>query len=459
MPNIKNKTLELCQHLDLLKIPIKDTQNKVLEKLYIKIIDIYKSLKNIKVDHISSKKINSESNMCIIIQILKYMFQQKMIHNIDIGKSNCDILQKLILQENHNDLGKFLNIHSRPIYKVIGDLIWNHKLPQHILGQLDKYDNLLYGHFTPLAVHKEIESSNLIQNKYKIVYQRNTINLSIFTINGRKINKKRFDIIVRRIVLISVLSSLNTINIDLYFTKQEKKIGKNISLLGPHEINSGVTSWGNINKISIFREEEMNKLIIHELIHYCNLDFHSVDFPYIDNYNINPNTKIILNESYTEIMANIINCICCSYEYQDTENMRLFKLYLNYETKYSIYQCAKILILFGFKNYSDFNKTYDGKHRFKQTTSVFSYFFAKSALLHNIDYFGNFLETYVMTNKKQLHIQDISNAKSNYASLVHDSLQNDHFAKLINSSIDKILRMKNISTKIKNTLRMTCIES
>lgn len=458
MPNIKNKTLELCQHLDFLKIPVKDAHGSLLNNLYAKIINIYSSISHITVTHVSSKNINRQSNICII-QILKYMFQQKIIHTIDLPKSDCDILQNLIIQNKHNELGKFINEHNRPIYKVIGDLIWNRKLPPYILNQLDKYDNLLYGHFTPLSVHNEIESSNLIKNIYKINYQTKTINLTTFTINGRKISNKKFNIIIKRILLISLISSLDTINIDLYFTKQEKKIGNSVRLLGPNEINSGLTSWGNINKIAIFREEEMDKLIIHELIHYCNLDFHSVDFPYINKYNINPNTKIILNESYTEIMANIINCICCSYEYQEIENKELFRLYLNYETKYSIYQCAKILMLFGFQNYQEFNITYDGKNKFRQTTSVFSYFFVKCALLYNINSLSKFLETYVMTNKNGLAIKNISNAKNDYIELAHASLQNVNFAKVINSSIQKILRMKNISSKIKKTLRMTCIES
>lgn len=459
MPNIKNKTLELCQHVDLLKINVKSINNKTLNNLYTKIIHVYSSLKNINVDHISSKKINSQSDMCIILQILNYMFEQKMINNIDLSEHNCNMLQDLIHQNKHSEIGKFINIHNRPIFKVISDLIWNRKLPQYILDQLDKYDNLLYGYFTPLAVHNEIESSILEKNIYKINYQTKTINLTTYTINGRKISNKQFKTIINRIVLISLLSSLDTINIDLYFTKQEKKIGKNVNLLGPNEINSGMTSWGNINKIAIFREEEMNKLIIHELIHYCNLDFHSLDFSYIDNYNINPSTKIILNESYTELMANIINCICCSYEYQERENKELFKLYLNYETKYSIYQCAKILILFGFKNYQDFTKNYDGKNKFRQTTSVFSYFFVKCALLNNMNNFGKFLDSYVYIDKNNLGIQNISNAKDNYIELSHSSLQSVNFARLINSTINKILRIKNISSKIKNTLRMTCIES
>lgn len=457
MPNIKNKTLEICQNLDLLNIHVEDTPHKLLNNLYTKIINVYSSLSNIEIDHLSNKNINSQSNVCIIIHILKYMVRQKMIYSIELSKNKCDILQNLILQNKHIEIGKFINQNNIPIYKVIGKLIWNRKLPSYILNQLDKYDNLLYGYFTPLSVLNEIETSNLKQNIYKIKYQTKTIDLTIYTLNNSKISKKKMDIIIKRIVLMSLLSSTDTINIDLYFTKQKKKIGQHINLLGPHEVNSGLTSWGNINKIIIFREEEMNKLLIHELIHYCKLDFHNVDFPYLTNYNINPKTKIILNESYTETLANIINCICSSYEYQERENRQLFELYLNYETKYSVYQCAKILLLYGFQNYEEFNTPYDGKSRFQQTTSVFSYFIVKCALLYNIYSLDKFLEIYVTTHG--IAIDNINIAKNEYAILVNDSLKNVNFSKIINDTIDKILRKKNIPIKIKNMLRMTCIES
>jgi hypothetical protein len=261
----------------------------------------------------------------------------------------------------------------------------------------------------------------------------------------------------------ALLSKINEINIDLYFTKQEKKIGRNVTVLGPNEINSGVTSWGPTTKVAIFREEEINKLIIHELIHYCHLDFRNVDFPYIDSYNINPNTEIRLNESYTEVMANLINCICCSYEYQNRENKELYTLFLNYEIKYSIYQCAKILKIYGFKNYEEFNRPYDGQNKFKQQTSVFSYFLVKTALLANLDQFSQFLNTYLEPNKMNtmnLTITNVPKAKESYVNLVHQCLQESSFKNLVNNTIQQISKTKaKISPKIKNTLRMTCIES
>ena len=238
--------------------------------------------------------------------------------------------------------------------------------------------------------------------------------------------------------------------ISLYFIKQKFE---NVSLLGPNEINSGVTSWGNVTKVAIFREEEINKLIIHELIHYCQLDFHSVNFPFIKSYNIKPKNKLILNESYTEIIANFINCICCSYEYQNCENKGLFELFLTYEIKQFIPR-SKILSIYGFKNYQEFNKPYDGLNKFKQQTSVFSYFFAKTALLNNLEEFAKFLNTYLNVMK----ISSSNEAKYLYSDLVHKSLQNISFRNAINSMMKESLkRSDKISPKIKNTLRMTCM--
>lgn len=456
MPNIKNSTLVLCEHLDELKIPLRQYNIDTLNNIYRLIIKIYSSINNVKINHLSSESIEGKPNMCLVVQILNYMFQQNLIDTINLSKNDCNHLKSLLIQNKHSDIGVFLNHHSQPIYQVLGNLIWNRKLPLNILQQLDKYDSLIYGHFTPLSVQMDIEKHNLTKNIYQIIYQGKTINLTTFTIKDRKINSKKWDTIIKRLVMMIMLSDMKEINIDLYFIKQEKKLGKNVSLLGPNEINSGVTSWGNVTKVAIFREEELNKLIIHELIHYCELDFHSVNFPYIDRYNINPKNKIILNESYTEIMANIINCICCSYEYQHRENKALFELYLTYEIKYSLYQCAKILSIYGYKNYQEFNKSYDGLNKFKQQTSVFSYFFAKTALLNNLEDFSHFLTKYI----KGIQISHSIAAKEVYSNLVHKSLQNITFRDAINSMMKESLKKSGkISPKIKNTLRMTCIES
>ena len=51
---------------------------------------------------------------------------------------------------------------------------------------------------------------------------------------------------------------------------------------------------------------------------------------------------------------------------------------LNKELKFSLYQSAKILDYFGFKTALEFFKRNDGNRKFKQKTSVFSYYIVKT---------------------------------------------------------------------------------
>ena len=97
------------------------------------------------------------------------------------------------------------------------------------------------------------------------------------------------------------------------------------------------------------------------------------------------------------------------------------------------------------------------REAFSGREDIETYFIVKCALLYNIYSLDKFLEIYVTTHG--IAIDNINIAKNEYAILVNDSLKNVNFSKIINDTIDKILRKKNIPIKIKNMLRMTCIES
>ena len=143
----------MCKHL-VLKTSTKEPNLKVLNNIYQLIIKKYSSIDNVNIKHISRNTIEGTSgNMCLVVQILNYMFQKNLIDTINISKSDCDILKSLLIKNKHSDIGIFLNQHSQSIYQVLGALIWNRQLPTHILNQLDKYDSLIYGHFTPLILN------------------------------------------------------------------------------------------------------------------------------------------------------------------------------------------------------------------------------------------------------------------------------------------------------------------
>jgi hypothetical protein len=164
-------------------------------------------------------------------------------------------------------------------------------------------------------------------------------------------------------------------------------------------------------KIIIYRIEELNKVLIHELIHYLHLDLglafgsnidkNSIKYNFDEYFDIN--TKLKLNETYTEIIANIINCFIFSYEYNNKKDLTLLKELLEYEIKFSCYQSAKILVHYGYKNCNDFFKSYNTK-LFKQTSAIFEYYILKTALLFNLNdilniFNSNYNQYYLLKNK------------------------------------------------------------
>lgn len=106
------------------------------------------------------------------------------------------------------------------------------------------------------------------------------------------------------------------INAKVMMTPFKKQIPYNPKnrVLGATEINSGSNY---INKINVWRREELNKLIIHESIHLANID-HTQNMgleSFIkENMAIDPTSELRLYETYTEISAVIINTMVTIYE-------------------------------------------------------------------------------------------------------------------------------------------------
>ena len=245
----------------------------------------------------------------------------------------------------------------------------------------------------------------------------------------------------------------NDFTIILIFTAFKKKLSKEYKILGPREINSGVCIF-NTRKLVIFRKEENEKLLIHELSHLLELDLHKVDINNISSYvNINPNIELRINESVTEILALLIHSIVVSINLSTKKNYRLACTMINYEINFNLIQISKILIHFGFNNCSEFFRSYDDKNIFQQTTSVFSYFIVKTLCLYN----KNSLHIFLNNNFDNFNYNDKEKCIIAFKQLVIESLTKSDFHK----QIDKLINI--IKTNIKNkmfleTLRMTCIE-
>lgn len=168
------------------------------------------------------------------------------------------------------------------------------------------------------------------------------------------------------------------IKIFIYLSDFKKELGDG-NAIGNIEMNSGVSfthHW-----IQIFRKEELYKVLIHELIHYLELDVNIQGYCSNCSNNIHVHDSsqpILINEGYVEAISLYLYCVYCGRE----KNIDPWLLLLN-EEKYTIYQINKIFKYHLIDDISYFAT----KNTFVQNTNVIPYFILKYLFLINIRHF------------------------------------------------------------------------
>jgi hypothetical protein len=175
-----------------------------------------------------------------------------------------------------------------------------------------------------------------------------------------------------------------------YPTNFKKQIPKKKGKILYFHVNSGFTKKlvnQNYNVV-IFRKEEIERTIIHELIHalevHCafsggtimsdkkQIEFIDIHLSYgllCDNLRKSPKF-LVLDEGVVETWATLIHC-------------KLKKRSLQDELRYSIFQSGKLIKLLGFKTCEEFYKSKE----IKTETNAFAYYILKSAFLMQIERF------------------------------------------------------------------------
>lgn len=214
-----------------------------------------------------------------------------------------------------------------------------------------------------------------------------------------------------RILLFKVLLKTHNKpeNIQLYLTNYKKEFMNDINMendtesniFTSNEINTGVT---NGKQIIITREEECMKTLIHESIHFYNMDFRDIP-EYINewvfgNFNIesysagDKNSSILIFESYTEFMASIIHIISRVYNSQSkqvtlltaTGKLKMFLRILKEQITYTFNKCCQILAVSKCQNFDEFkisgttrnaNTSSNGTCKLVENTNVFCYYYLK----------------------------------------------------------------------------------
>lgn len=456
---------------------------------------IYKLYKNLNFDIISKEITNiNTSDFCGTFDLLEYLLENNYIDdfkNLKYDEHENTSLDNIIKNKEKDKCKIWINLNGKNLLRKLFSLKDKKEIPSNLFDKLSIIDHDLLTEFTPFDIIEYLGESKLIKYVFNLKYFDTIISLKIVTKNSLK--KPMLYRLINNILLMIALNNQKekhngTISIVLVLTNYRKKLPTDYKVLGPREINSGVCMFRQ-NKILIFRREEFEKLIIHELCHLLYLDFSVIDIPNITNIvNINPNTEFRINESLTEIISLIIHSIVVSINLSTKKNYKLASTLINYEINFNLIQVAKILNHFGFENANDFfnkyhkespntnenevkvegevEKTnqnqnevqqkssinlYQPKDKFKQTTSVLSYYIIKTAVFYNKYLLHQFFkENFVKYNYIN---KDISINK--YIELVIKSLQNKYYQ----NSVDFL--MNNMQTKNKyflETLRMSCIE-
>lgn len=407
-------------YLIIINIFIYDMDIVQKQRLYTSLIVALKNKINFDVpekllDYFRGINYEFKINEDILLEkfVIKTMNYDDLISNYLSSKLKKNINLKEVLHETYNLDGIKVN---RIFSNILDNNFISIRLKRDIINNLDHVLKLKVENREVLIVSKKYESKLL-----------NDI-LSILDL---------FDVIT---------NYKNKYVINVFLSEEKKCINFDVNFLNGDNINSGSTLPGYF--ITIWRREEIHKVLIHEIVHYLKLDmirfqnkFHVLykDIK-LDEHKCNP------NEAYTEFLA-IIIFVFWKFKKNNVNNDKMryyFNTSLTLELAWSFFQISKILLFF--QCYDKYEDLFNCDCIFFQKTNVLSYFILKTFLLFDMKNTVNCID--FVTLKQNKHLTD--------SLLKNINLNNKTFVYII----DWCLKYYK-DTKYKfnhSTLRMTCLD-
>lgn len=291
--------------------------------------------------------------------------------------------------------------------------------------------NFMSGPFVDVEISDYINKNMKYKYSYKLKYKNIIISIYYYT----KENKDKVIIedllnkIVNRLIFMMNISNIyKDVNLEIYDTNFKKEL----PCCKYHECNKKITTkhvntgmnWGN--NIVIYRNEELLKLVIHEVIHLLDIDIkyeNNDAFLEFSNLFCVNKEKLLINESYVETLAIIIDIYIKLWE----KNMLNYKNYKHNIKKmivFNLKQCSKICIFYNIKNYNELLVNNEKCKKYLDNNSnIFSYHIVKLVNLYNLN---KFIELYI-ENKKENILKDAYNYKlylkylsNNFNKIEHD---------------------------------------
>ena len=272
----------------------------------------------------------------------------------------------------------------------------------------------LYNFFSSPDVQHEVETRTLYESHFTGDYSGLPISIRIFSNQtpekeSETISNKKLNLLIRSGLMVSLFDQLPghaKVQVSLWLTQKKKRLyWPSDGYLGIMNVNSGCTIR-DINsypfgRVLIWREEECEKVLVHELIHALGFDCphndRKLDQLVYQMFDVSGDNYINLFECYTESWTVIFSsCIYSLMSGVSSSDEVMSLIYL--ETLFSIYQAAKLLAYFGYEEVSNchlfcksrFTGSRQRKGKFNQGSSLLSYYLFKSAILFSLDKFAKF---------------------------------------------------------------------
>lgn len=313
---------------------------------------LYDKLKDIKIPNIPLELNKYEINY----YNLKMKLEQNTRYNLLKDKFN--------IKEEVEDFNKNWNEN---VFKMEKYFSYLRKLEKYSGINLILYQKLILSYFISQNVINDIINRT---KKYATVIG-NKRNILIF---GN--SKQEIDLYIHK--TLSALNFFNffhkndnDLNLYIFLNDTKKSIPKDNYFTSEH-VNTGYSVKGKY--VCIFRKEEFEKVLFHELIHFYNLDIQ--EYSSFIKKNIPVKFMFNPNEAFTDFFAIILQILYIS----SVSNKKLKDL-IYVELGYINSNVKKIMNVPKYNEIEDFLKM----DNFNQSTSVFSYYIFKSALFNNID--------------------------------------------------------------------------
>ena len=288
------------------------------------------------------------------------------------------------------------------------------------------------------------------------------LNFNFYTLNGNSVTKQK--IMEYAKIMLSWLkiakqyekpSCIENLDVNIYLTNAKKEIAslKQPETLSQKHVNTAFTyrCHNGSSSITLFREEDLVKVFIHETFHTFKFDFDETCDSHMKKM-FNLDIEFLLFESYCETWARIIHSIYFSVLIdKDNTTLNSLESILALEGSYSFLQCCKVLNYMDITLLDILTNSKIAQSRYKQDSNIFSYYVVTAFLMTHIDEFLYFCDKY---NKPAI-IK--FNKVQNGGTVVNDRLGlkylQNQYVRLINDVKENI--KKSIKTQETNDIRVS----